>query len=123
MSIILSHSYAQSVHSFFFFFIFRPPPRSTLFPYTTLFRSLDDSIRSARNGTRLDRHRFNPTAQRTGPTNAGVTREGRRLLLRRATRVDFPHVAQSPRRAARARRSRPRHERQHGVAALRHPLA
>src|SRR5438552_13261710 len=75
MSIILSHSYAQSVHSFFFFFIFRPPPRSTLFPYTTLFRSLDDSIRSARNGTRLDRHRFNPTAQRTGPTNAGVTRE------------------------------------------------
>src|SRR5205823_13703004 len=25
---------------FFFFFIIRPPPRSTLFPYTTLFRSL-----------------------------------------------------------------------------------
>src|SRR5205809_4945637 len=24
---------------FFFFSIFRPPPRSTLFPYTTLFRS------------------------------------------------------------------------------------
>src|SRR5947209_12672443 len=23
----------------FFFFMFRPPPRSTLFPYTTLFRS------------------------------------------------------------------------------------
>src|SRR5437773_9105797 len=23
----------------FFFFVFRPPPRSTLFPYTTLFRS------------------------------------------------------------------------------------
>src|SRR5207253_9936694 len=26
--------------SFFFFLIIRPPPRSTLFPYTTLFRSL-----------------------------------------------------------------------------------
>src|SRR5437016_9166911 len=25
--------------SFFFFFMLRPPPRSTLFPYTTLFRS------------------------------------------------------------------------------------
>src|SRR5689334_23642029 len=26
--------------SFFFFFLMRPPPRSTLFPYTTLFRSV-----------------------------------------------------------------------------------
>src|SRR5205823_12375077 len=28
-----------SVLSFFFFLMIRPPPRSTLFPYTTLFRS------------------------------------------------------------------------------------
>src|SRR2546422_6387331 len=27
------------VHSFFFFLMIRRPPRSTLFPYTTLFRS------------------------------------------------------------------------------------
>src|SRR5205809_6199938 len=27
------------MRSIFFFFILRPPPRSTLFPYTTLFRS------------------------------------------------------------------------------------
>src|SRR5690606_41648177 len=27
----------------FFFFMIRPPPRSTLFPYTTLFRSTPDS--------------------------------------------------------------------------------
>src|SRR5256885_9921221 len=27
-------------HSFFFFLMIRRPPRSTLFPYTTLFRSL-----------------------------------------------------------------------------------
>src|SRR2546430_14215557 len=32
----ISHS---SVHSFFFFLMIRRPPRSTLFPYTTLFRS------------------------------------------------------------------------------------
>src|SRR5438477_8856598 len=28
-----------SRHSIFFFLMIRPPPRSTLFPYTTLFRS------------------------------------------------------------------------------------
>src|SRR5437868_12596230 len=32
-----------SHHSHFFFFLMiRPPPRSTLFPYTTLFRSLHE---------------------------------------------------------------------------------
>src|SRR5262249_57305030 len=36
--LILYHS---SRHSFVFFLIIRRPPRSTLFPYTTLFRSQD----------------------------------------------------------------------------------
>src|SRR3989442_414566 len=31
---------ALSLYLFFFFLIIRRPPRSTLFPYTTLFRSL-----------------------------------------------------------------------------------
>src|SRR2546430_16294799 len=31
---------------FFFFLMIRRPPRSTLFPYTTLFRSLDGSRRA-----------------------------------------------------------------------------
>src|SRR5256885_13837523 len=36
-------------HSFFFFFLMiRRPPRSTLFPYTTLFRSLPESLDDAR---------------------------------------------------------------------------
>src|SRR5690242_21535177 len=30
-------------HFFLFFLMIRPPPRSTLFPYTTLFRSIDTS--------------------------------------------------------------------------------
>src|SRR5437588_7494143 len=30
------------VHFFFFFLMIRRPPRSTLFPYTTLFRSIPD---------------------------------------------------------------------------------
>src|SRR3989440_10476916 len=34
-----SLSYSSHVHLFFFFLMIRRPPRSTLFPYTTLFRS------------------------------------------------------------------------------------
>src|SRR5439155_22413688 len=40
-----SLSYTTSIpnySSFFFFLFIRPPPRSTLFPYTTLFRSTRD---------------------------------------------------------------------------------
>src|SRR5437899_9579875 len=33
-------SYFYCIFVFFFFFMIRRPPRSTLFPYTTLFRSL-----------------------------------------------------------------------------------
>src|SRR5690242_21717916 len=43
-----------SLYSWFFFFFFlmiRRPPRSTLFPYTTLFRSLIIGMGSTCNGT------------------------------------------------------------------------
>src|SRR5689334_25013182 len=33
-----------ALHFFFFFLMLRRPPRSTLFPYTTLFRSGDDDF-------------------------------------------------------------------------------
>src|SRR2546430_15951769 len=36
------------LYIFFFFLMIRRPPRSTLFPYTTLFRSLDDLIAEGR---------------------------------------------------------------------------
>src|SRR5205809_2631515 len=42
--------YITDTFCFFFFLMFRPPPRSTLFPYTTLFRSraaLADHVISA----------------------------------------------------------------------------
>src|SRR6266536_3774397 len=39
MMFILFTSPSPSTHYFFFFFMIRRPPRSTLFPYTTLFRS------------------------------------------------------------------------------------
>src|SRR5947208_14507438 len=37
-------------HSFFFFLMIRRPPRSTLFPYTTLFRSRRDLLRDLFGG-------------------------------------------------------------------------
>src|SRR5258706_15578546 len=51
---------------FFFFLMIRRPPRSTLFPYTTLFRSIgvDHSGRSVAQGRRADdrQHQVRPAA-------------------------------------------------------------
>src|SRR5256885_14149389 len=38
------HSLTSSPYFFFFFLMIRRPPRSTLFPYTTLFRSIARSL-------------------------------------------------------------------------------
>src|SRR2546425_10718466 len=45
---------------FFFFLMIRRPPRSTLFPYTTLFRSLYASARPVRKPSRPSRSRAPP---------------------------------------------------------------
>src|SRR2546430_17469382 len=54
---------------FFFFLMIRRPPRSTLFPYTTLFRSRGNDHRRERED-RADRQR--------GAGGAGDVRAGRR---------------------------------------------
>src|SRR6266704_5826417 len=48
---------------FFFFLMIRRPPRSTLFPYTTLFRSLcaDQPDRRRRDAGTRDRHLLQST--------------------------------------------------------------
>src|SRR5256885_13216962 len=45
-------SYSSRLHrySFFFFLMIRRPPRSTLFPYTTLFRSYEKDLTQLRVG-------------------------------------------------------------------------
>src|SRR3712207_8009513 len=59
------HALRYPVHPFsFFFLMIRRPPRSTLFPYTTLFRS---SSLSSSTGSRPTRP-SGPTAARTPPT-------------------------------------------------------
>src|SRR5256885_12040737 len=40
----LYYRYARYVFFFFFFLMIRRPPRSTLFPYTTLFRSIFNAL-------------------------------------------------------------------------------
>src|SRR5688572_30937727 len=64
----------------------RPPPRSTLFPYTTLFRSLQGA------GHDVLRSRGGP-AKRDGADGTGAERHGR--VARR--RTDRPDLRQSER--------------------------
>src|SRR5471030_1207845 len=54
---------------FFFFLMIRRPPRSTLFPYTTLFRSTRASRRAAAPANRLPHARCE-----TPPTRGGAGR-------------------------------------------------
>src|SRR3989442_4516299 len=65
-------------HIFFFFLMIRRPPRSTLFPYTTLFRS----------------HVFYGSADLKIHAKAAlvVRREGDRIRDRKSTRLNSSHV-------------------------------
>src|SRR3712207_8839739 len=66
---------------FFFFLMIRRPPRSTLFPYTTLFRSADRCRRGAAHRRRLQPpRRASPTTgspARSTPEPAGPRARGR----------------------------------------------
>src|SRR3712207_7372971 len=58
------HGHTCSEFSFVFFLMIRRPPRSTLFPYTTLFRSQRPAVGvdPAAHGPRRARHRACPPA-------------------------------------------------------------
>src|SRR3990170_5571995 len=58
---------------FFFFLMIRRPPRSTLFPYTTLFRSAPDRGGGAPRLSRRGR------TSRTPPPRSGADRKSTRL--------------------------------------------
>src|SRR2546422_10247310 len=73
---------------FFFFLMIRRPPRSTLFPYTTLFRSppprarpalparRETASRSARPAPRCDRAATSPRGCKTAPGGRRAQRGG-----------------------------------------------
>src|SRR5256885_2725175 len=69
---------------FFFFLMIRRPPRSTLFPYTTLFRS--DRDRQPRPGAR---GRTGPARPHHPPGAGGAAREGGD---RKSTRLNSSHL-------------------------------
>src|SRR5256885_7972657 len=71
---------------YFFFLMIRRPPRSTLFPYTTLFRS-----RSCprRRGTRSAPAPASESGGRTGDTPRGAPRARRD---RKSTRLNSSHL-------------------------------
>src|SRR5437763_11166290 len=66
-----------SLFLFFFFLMIRPPPRSTLFPYTTLFRSRN----AARDqvGVQIERARALQRASRSSRTSGSPDRKSTRL--------------------------------------------
>src|SRR2546422_4515603 len=71
---------------FFFFLMIRRPPRSTLFPYTTLFRSAHDPRGRGRGGEDSDARRpgarerpFDPALHPAQFSGHGVDRKSTRL--------------------------------------------
>src|SRR2546427_1879068 len=66
---------------FFFFLMIRRPPRSTLFPYTTLFRS----------GSSRSRARATLRASGSRRSSAPCGRAGRTRLDRKSTRLNSSH--------------------------------
>src|SRR5258707_11369236 len=77
----------------------RRPPRSTLFPYTTLFRSLEDRKRQGRLSSRRGNHTHTGRAARCrppgapgtcgqGPSRASANQRGDR----KSTRLNSSHA-------------------------------
>src|SRR6266576_5315025 len=110
--------------SSFFFLMLRRPPRSTLFPYTTLFRSARarDARRDRAHGVATN----GPWLARSDRLDRGFRRRVDRPVHRphgRGTQTGLPRgcevIADRPGMAARGPLSAPRHRILTGVAALR----
>src|SRR2546430_4207437 len=81
---------APSCFFLFFFLMIRPPPRSTLFPYTTLFRS-DESVFRALGfiGGKVDLLRAYETHQTSG--TLAYYDPDRQEIIVRGTALDVAH--------------------------------
>src|SRR3712207_9543868 len=80
---------------FFFFLMIRRPPRSTLFPYTTLFRShlLSPEPFAAFGARRgAGQRRVRRGARRRGARGRRALDGGRRGLDRKSTRLNSSHA-------------------------------
>src|SRR2546427_13047529 len=103
------------MYSFFFFFLMiRRPPRSTLFPYTTLFRSPATA--------RRDRPTASPEIDRSAPAKGqspspgpAESTHGRPGLGRRLAPHTRPHPVGRRKRLSRGRAPRQRQRAGHGA--------
>src|SRR5687768_17917147 len=81
------------MRTFFFFLMMRRPPRSTLFPYTTLFRSRGAAHpgrdQRARDEREHDRHRRGPAL--ADARGHGIFLANRRGQDRKSTRLNSSH--------------------------------
>src|SRR5476649_2978463 len=76
---------------FFFFLMIRRPPRSTLFPYTTLFRSLD-TLDWSRGNTKLWEGRaMNEIGEHTSELQSHSDLVCRLLLEKKKKKIKHPH--------------------------------
>src|SRR5262245_62670173 len=83
------------VYHVFFFLMRRPPPRSTLFPYTTLFRSPERPAAGPQHAWRTDDER--DKGRREGPSGPLSRRGGQRRHAgaggdRKSTRLNSSHL-------------------------------
>src|SRR3712207_9073189 len=78
------------IFSFFFFLMIRRPPRSTLFPYTTLFRS--HRQRRGARGRRLDVRRHPGRRERSRSAGPHARRRRAGLRDRKSTRLNSSHA-------------------------------
>src|SRR5439155_16110597 len=86
-----TYSSGLCTSSFFFLLLIRPPPRSTLFPYTTLFRS--PTTTRARCWSKRPRWcRRSPTSW-TAPPRSSPHDRRRAGVDRKSTRLNSSHVA------------------------------
>src|SRR3989442_8752068 len=68
----------------------RRPPRSTLFPYTTLFRSRAAEVHGVEDGAEVDREGLGPLAGEHADVGARIREDA--LRDRKSTRLNSSHV-------------------------------
>src|SRR3712207_9079785 len=83
----------SSVFCFFFFLMIRRPPRSTLFPYTTLFRSRPGARRRVGGSGPVEVRQGRRAGEQRGCVVAPTgRRHDRRPVDRKSTRLNSSHA-------------------------------
>src|SRR5258707_4858768 len=91
------------IHCFFFFLMIRRPPRSTLFPYTTLFRSLfielnkPESENLCESPTFFRRAHVDRKSTRLNSSHANISYAVFCLKKKKKTNTSRDHLYRTPR--------------------------